>query len=57
MIDYSYVECSSAVMRALLHFQKYYPNHRKAEISYVEKELTLTYSFLIAYSNPSFLLC
>ena len=32
MIDYSYVECSSASMQALYEFQKYYPNHRRKEI-------------------------
>jgi squalene/oxidosqualene cyclase-like protein len=32
MVDYSYVELSSACIRSLLYFQKQYPNHRKAEI-------------------------
>uniref|UniRef100_A0A3P9IZH1 Terpene cyclase/mutase family member n=1 Tax=Oryzias latipes TaxID=8090 RepID=A0A3P9IZH1_ORYLA len=32
MIDYTYVECTSAVMQALRHFQKAYPNHRAEEI-------------------------
>lgn len=32
MIDYTYVECTSAVMQALRHFQKAYPQHRPAEI-------------------------
>uniref|UniRef100_H2MJF9 Terpene cyclase/mutase family member n=1 Tax=Oryzias latipes TaxID=8090 RepID=H2MJF9_ORYLA len=32
MIDYTYVECTSAVMQALRHFQKVYPNHRAEEI-------------------------
>uniref|UniRef100_A0AAX7V799 Terpene cyclase/mutase family member n=1 Tax=Astatotilapia calliptera TaxID=8154 RepID=A0AAX7V799_ASTCA len=33
MIDYTYVECTSAVMQALRHFQKVYPDHRAEEIS------------------------
>uniref|UniRef100_A0A672HJL9 Terpene cyclase/mutase family member n=1 Tax=Salarias fasciatus TaxID=181472 RepID=A0A672HJL9_SALFA len=33
MIDYTYVECTSAVMQALRHFQKVYPHHRAEEIS------------------------
>ncbi|XP_067459091.1 lanosterol synthase [Thunnus thynnus] len=32
MIDYTYVECTSAVMQALSHFQKVYPEHRTEEI-------------------------
>ncbi|XP_075961813.1 lanosterol synthase [Anarhichas minor] len=32
MIDYTYVECTSAVMQALKHFQKAYPEHRAEEI-------------------------
>lgn len=32
MVDYTYVECTSAVMQALRHFQKAYPQHRPAEI-------------------------
>uniref|UniRef100_A0A8C7Y8Q0 Lanosterol synthase (2,3-oxidosqualene-lanosterol cyclase) n=1 Tax=Oryzias sinensis TaxID=183150 RepID=A0A8C7Y8Q0_9TELE len=32
MIDYTYVECTSAVMQALRHFQRAYPNHRAEEI-------------------------
>ena len=32
MIDYTYVECTSAVMQALRHFQKAYPHHRAEEI-------------------------
>uniref|UniRef100_A0A674MK29 Terpene cyclase/mutase family member n=1 Tax=Takifugu rubripes TaxID=31033 RepID=A0A674MK29_TAKRU len=38
MIDYTYVECTSAVMQALRHFQKAYPQHRPAEISSTLKE-------------------
>ncbi|KAM3862156.1 lanosterol synthase-like [Diretmus argenteus] len=33
MIDYTYVECTSAVMQALRHFQKVHPEHRADEIS------------------------
>ncbi|XP_068602497.1 lanosterol synthase [Brachionichthys hirsutus] len=32
MIDYTYVECTSAVMQALRHFQKAHPRHRAEEI-------------------------
>lgn len=32
MIDYTYVECTSAVMQALRHFQHAYPEHRADEI-------------------------
>ncbi|XP_033965761.1 lanosterol synthase-like [Pseudochaenichthys georgianus] len=32
MIDYTYVECTSAVMQALRHFQKAYPEHRAEEM-------------------------
>uniref|UniRef100_A0A8B9ZRD6 Terpene cyclase/mutase family member n=1 Tax=Anas zonorhyncha TaxID=75864 RepID=A0A8B9ZRD6_9AVES len=32
MIDYTYVECTSAVMQALRHFQETYPEHRAPEI-------------------------
>ena len=32
MIDYTYVECTSAVMQALKHFQLAYPEHRVEEI-------------------------
>eukprot|EP00058_Branchiostoma_floridae_P020672 XP_002606162.1 hypothetical protein BRAFLDRAFT_92029 [Branchiostoma floridae] len=32
MIDYTYVECTSAVMQALKHFQDQYPDHRAEEI-------------------------
>ncbi|XP_062907586.1 lanosterol synthase isoform X1 [Mobula hypostoma] len=32
MIDYTYVECTSAVMQALNHFQKKFPHHRASEI-------------------------
>uniref|UniRef100_A0A672MKF8 Terpene cyclase/mutase family member n=1 Tax=Sinocyclocheilus grahami TaxID=75366 RepID=A0A672MKF8_SINGR len=32
MIDYTYVECTSAVMQALKHFHRVYPEHRAEEI-------------------------
>nr|XP_015797352.2 lanosterol synthase [Nothobranchius furzeri] len=32
MIDYTYVECTSAVMQALRHFQKIHPDHQTQEI-------------------------
>ncbi|XP_037254423.1 lanosterol synthase [Falco rusticolus] len=32
MIDYTYVECTSAVMQALRHFQSEFPEHRAPEI-------------------------
>uniref|UniRef100_A0A1A7YMY8 Lanosterol synthase (2,3-oxidosqualene-lanosterol cyclase) n=1 Tax=Iconisemion striatum TaxID=60296 RepID=A0A1A7YMY8_9TELE len=32
MIDYTYVECTSAVMQALRHFQKIHPDHKTQEI-------------------------
>ncbi|XP_005997729.2 lanosterol synthase [Latimeria chalumnae] len=32
MIDYTYVECTSAVIQALKHFQDKFPNHRAREI-------------------------
>uniref|UniRef100_A0AAQ5YPW4 Terpene cyclase/mutase family member n=1 Tax=Amphiprion ocellaris TaxID=80972 RepID=A0AAQ5YPW4_AMPOC len=38
MIDYTYVECTSAVMQALRHFQKAYPDHRPEEIRYITQE-------------------
>lgn len=35
MIDYTYVECTSAVMQALQHFHHAYPEHRTQEIRYL----------------------
>lgn len=32
MIDYTYVECTSAVMQALWHFHMQFPEHRPQEI-------------------------
>ena len=40
MVDYPYVECSSACVQALARFQQHYPGHRSAEIKY-ELELSL----------------
>lgn len=34
MVDYTYVECTSAVMQALKHFAQQYPDHRNQEIGY-----------------------
>lgn len=36
MIDYTYVECTSAVMQALQHFHCAYPKHRAQEIRYLQ---------------------
>ena len=33
MVDYSYVECSSACITALSQFKARFPNHRSAEIT------------------------
>uniref|UniRef100_F7DV81 Terpene cyclase/mutase family member n=1 Tax=Monodelphis domestica TaxID=13616 RepID=F7DV81_MONDO len=38
MIDYSYVECTSAVMKALKRFQACYPEHRAGEIRHTLDE-------------------
>lgn len=35
MIDYPYVECTSACIQTLKKFEKYYPNHRTNEIKFV----------------------
>lgn len=32
MLDYTYVECTSAVMQALKHFTDIYPDYREDEI-------------------------
>lgn len=39
MIDYTYVECTSAVMQALSHFQKVYPEHHAKEIRYTTQNI------------------
>ena len=35
MVDYTYVECTSAVMQALRHFTQQFPVHRAQEVKYV----------------------
>jgi len=35
MVDYSYVELTSANIRSLLYFKKHHPTHRTREIEYV----------------------
>lgn len=32
MVDYTYVECTSAVVQALRHFSQQFPEHRAKEI-------------------------
>ena len=32
MVDYTYVECTSAAVQALKHFTDKFPNHRPEEI-------------------------
>uniref|UniRef100_A0A8C5CBW8 Terpene cyclase/mutase family member n=1 Tax=Gadus morhua TaxID=8049 RepID=A0A8C5CBW8_GADMO len=54
MIDYTYVECTSAVMQALRHFQKVYPEHRTQEI----RLITLTPGQVICvFSTRSWGVC
>ena len=36
MIDYTYVECTSAVMQALKHFTVQYPQYRSSDIRYIQ---------------------
>ncbi len=35
MVDYTYVECTSAVVQALKHFSDQFPTHRTQEIEWV----------------------
>jgi len=49
MIDYSYVECSMAVLTALADFRDVYPNHRKVEIQHA---IDLGRSFLKSIQRP-----
>ena len=35
MIDYTYVECTSAVTQALVHFSHQFPQYKPKEIQYV----------------------
>lgn len=32
MIDYTYVECTSAIVQALKHFHNTFPEHRAREV-------------------------
>lgn len=41
MIDYTYVECTSAVMQALKHFQKTNLHYRAEEIKYTTQYVCL----------------
>ena len=53
MIDYTYVECTSAVIQALKHYTDKYPNYRQHEIRYVhvgsiaDRLYTCTYDWSI----------
>ena len=38
MVDYTYVECTSASMQALKHFFLQFPRHRSKEIRYVSEK-------------------
>eukprot|EP00667_Euglena_gracilis_P002199 EG_transcript_2200 len=49
MIDYSYVECSSASLQALCAFRRLYPDHRAAEI---EVAVRRTRAFLKSIQRP-----
>eukprot|EP00668_Euglena_longa_P001203 GGOE01001427.1.p1 GENE.GGOE01001427.1~~GGOE01001427.1.p1 ORF type:complete len:940 (-),score=217.60 GGOE01001427.1:403-3012(-) len=49
MIDYSYVECSSASIQALCAFHQQFPNHRREEI---EAAIAHTRSFLRSIQRP-----
>lgn len=45
MIDYTYVECTSAVMQALKHFHHVYPDYKANEIRYIETQYISTLRF------------
>jgi squalene/oxidosqualene cyclase-like protein len=49
MIDYSYVECTSACVTALEHFTQRYPNHRARD---VKKSIGLARRFLRSIQRP-----
>lgn len=49
MIDYSYVECTSAVMQSLKHFSRTYPNYRRTEI---EKVLMDSFQYVLQNQRP-----
>ena len=44
MVDYTYVECTSAVMQALRHFMGQFPDHRAREIRYAEMDCLCLYA-------------
>ncbi|KAL6332081.1 hypothetical protein AAG906_020762 [Vitis piasezkii] len=41
VIDYPYVECTSAALQALTSFNKFYPGHRREEIEHCIKKATM----------------
>jgi len=49
IVDYSYVECSSACMTALCHFRRFFPGHRREEIS---KALVRGREFIVKDQRP-----
>jgi len=49
MIDYSYTECSSACLQALIRFQLKYPNYKKEEINSAIKH---GIEFILSQQNP-----
>ncbi|RXM93931.1 Lanosterol synthase [Acipenser ruthenus] len=48
MIDYTYVECTSAVMQALKHFHEEFPDHRTEEVSSACWEVQQACQFLLS---------
>lgn len=44
MVDYTYVECTSAVIQALGHFTQQFPQHRVGEIKW---ELKIMYIYIL----------
>lgn len=45
MVDYPYVECTSACVQALTMFAQHYPRHRATEITYISHHrLTASHS-------------
>jgi len=49
MIDYSYVECTSAVLQGLNTFKKFHPGHRRAEI---EEVLHRGFAYIRSIQRP-----
>lgn len=47
MVDYTYVECTSAAVQALKHFTDKFPNHRPEEIRLA---VLTVYHIMIAYT-------